>query len=256
MAPAHKCFCVVTSSRVLVAMLDAFLRESLEPIAVLRRQVYDELKKLILSGALRPGERLHERDLTKQLGVSRTPLREALNQLASDGLVVNRPQRGHFVQAYDAKTVDDLYGLRALLEGHAIELAMERIKAEDKKEFAKLKTLLKRYNGRKEQSSDEIRDSFLVHDLIARVARDQFLHETLTRLYERLQLFVWLDAIYEDDVSLTRKEHFELIDLILSGDKRRAIKHVEEHVRRSHDNVRRALLKRPSLAGMPHWAAQ
>lgn len=225
-------------------------------MAVLRRQVYDELKKLILSGVLRPGERLHERDLTKQLGVSRTPLREAMNQLASDGLVINRPQRGHFVQAYDAKTVDDLYGLRALLERHAVELAIERITPEDKKEFAKLKTLLKRYNGRKDQSSDEIRDSFLVHELIARVARDQFLSETLNRLYERLQLFVWLDAIYEDDAALTRKEHFDLIDIVLSGDTRRAVRHVADHVQRSHDNVRRALAKRPSLAGVPHWASR
>src|SRR5262245_18780114 len=68
----------------------AFAAESTEwsAMAVLRRQVYDELKKLILSGVLRPGERLHERDLTKQLGVSRTPLRVAMNQLASDGLVI------------------------------------------------------------------------------------------------------------------------------------------------------------------------
>ncbi len=222
---------------------------------MLRRQVYDELKKLILSGVLRPGERLHERDLTKQLGVSRTPLREAMNKLASDGLVVNRPQRGHFVQGYDAKTVDDLYGLRATLERHAVQLAIERITPEDKKDFAKLKSLLKRYNGKREQSSEEIRDSFLVHELIARVARDQFLYETLIRLYERLQLFVWLDAIYEDDASLTRKEHFDLIDIVLAGDVRRAVKHVGDHVARSHDNVRRALAKRPSLGVVPSWAS-
>jgi DNA-binding GntR family transcriptional regulator len=221
---------------------------------MLSRQVYDKLKKLILSGALRPGERLHERDLTKQLGVSRTPLREALNQLTSDGLVVNRPQRGHFVQAYDAKTVDDLYELRALLERHAVQLAIERITPGEKKEFARLKTLLKRYNGKQEQSSEEIRDSFLVHELIARVARNHFLCETLMRLYERSQLFVWLDAIYEDNSALTRKEHFELIDLVLSGDTRGATKRVVEHIQRSHDNVRRALLRHPSLAGVPHWA--
>ena len=222
---------------------------------MLRRQVYDELKKLILSGVLRPGERLHERDLTKRLGVSRTPLREAMNQLASDGLVVNRPQRGHFVQAYDAKTVDDLYELRALLERHAVRLAMERITPEDRKEFRRLKTLLRRYHGRKEQSGEEIRDSFLVHELIAKVARDQFLYETLTRLYERLQLFVWLDALYEDDVALTRKEHAELIDIVLAGDRRLALSRVEQHVERSRDNVRRALARRPSLAAVPDWAS-
>jgi DNA-binding GntR family transcriptional regulator len=222
---------------------------------MLRTQVYDELKKLILSGVLRPGERLHERDLTKRLGVSRTPLREALNQLSSDGLVINRPQRGHFVQAYDAKTVDDLYRLRALLERHAIELAIERTTPEDRKEFKALKTHLKRYNGKRDQSSEELRDTFRLHELIARVARDQFLFETLTRLYERLQLFVWLDALYEDDAALTRKEHAELIDVVLAGDLRRASKLAEEHVKRSHENVRRALARRPSLASLPQWAA-
>ena len=91
--------------------------------------------------------------------------------------------------------------------------------------------------------------------MVARVARDQFLYETLKRLYDRLQLFVWLDALYEDDASLTRKEHSDLIDIVLSGDTRRAVKHVGDHVQRSHDNVRRALAKRPSLAGVPHWAS-
>lgn len=222
---------------------------------MLRTHVYEQLKRLILSGVLRAGERLHERDLTEKLGVSRTPLREALNQLASDGLVVNRPQRGHFVQAYDANTVDDLYRLRTILERHAIERAIARITAEDKKELRKLKTLLRRYHGRESQSGDELRDTFRLHELIARIARDQFLFETLTRLYERLQLFVWLDALYEDDAALTRKEHAELIDIVLAGDVGRAQTLAIQHVQRSHGNVQRAIARRPALASLPEWAS-
>jgi DNA-binding GntR family transcriptional regulator len=182
-------------------------------------------------------------------------LREAMNQLASDGLLVNRPQRGHFVQAYDAQAVEDLYSLRALLETYAIKLAIKRITPEDTVEFKQLKAYLKRYKGVKDQSAEEIRDSFKVHELIAKVSRDQYLYETLTRLYERLQLFVWLDALYEDDVELTRKEHAELIDVVLSGDAKRATKFAEEHVERSQKNVRRALVRRPTLAGVPDWAS-
>src|ERR1700687_1858399 len=89
----------------------------------LKLRVYEGIKQLILSGKLRPGQKLAERDLGERLKVSRTPIREALGRLVQDGLVESRPQRGHFVREVDAKTVEDLYDLREMLEKHAIRLA-------------------------------------------------------------------------------------------------------------------------------------
>src|SRR5260221_2064077 len=97
----------------------------------LKLRVYEGIKQLILSGKLRPGQKLAERDLGERLKVSRTPIREALGRLVQDGLVESRPQRGHFVREVDAKTVEDLYDLREMLEKHAIRLAMRRLSEAD-----------------------------------------------------------------------------------------------------------------------------
>ena len=215
--------------------------------ATLAAQAYDEIKRMILAGELRGGERVSERDLTGRLKVSRTPLREALKQLAREGLVQSRPQSGHYVRTYDLKTVDDLYGLRENLEAHAITLALSRMEAGDRKQLRALRQSLRKYDGNAEQSERELSESQGVHELIARSARDAFLLETLLRLYDRLQLFVWIDALYEDKAKLTREEHRRLLDAMIAGKRREAIAAARDHARRSHANVRKALLRRPSL---------
>jgi DNA-binding GntR family transcriptional regulator len=213
--------------------------------ATLKTRTYDMLKSMILSGALRPGERLHERDLTERLDVSRTPLREALVQLTNEGLIVHKPQRGHFVQSYDAKTIDDLYQLREVLESYAIRLAIARARPEHKEKLRKLAKSLQRYEGDDEQSDEELKAGQRIHEIIAEAADDSFLFDTLMRLYDRMQLFVWLDAIFADDAPKTRREHQELIRLFLEGDEEAATEAASKHVQRSQNNVRRALRVKP-----------
>ena len=215
--------------------------------ATLAAQAYDEIKRMILAGELRGGERVSERDLTGRLNVSRTPLREALKQLAREGLVQSRPQSGHYVRTYDLKTVDDLYGRRETLEARAITLAIARMEAGDRKQLQALRQSLRKYDADAEQSDRELVASQDVHESIVRIARDAFLLETLLRLYDRLQLFVWIDALYEDEAKLTRAEHQRLLDAMIAGKRRDAIAIARDHARRSHANVRKALLRRPSL---------
>ena len=94
---------------------------------MLKERTYGAVKRMILAGTLRPGEKLAERELSRRLKVSRTPLREALSRLVQEGLVENRPRRGHYVRAIDAKSVADLYDLREVLEKHAVRLAARRL---------------------------------------------------------------------------------------------------------------------------------
>src|SRR4029077_16031272 len=123
----------------------------------LKLRVYEGIKQLVLSGKLRPGQKLAERDLGERLKVSRTPIREALTRLVQDGLVESRPQRGHFVREGDAKTVEDLYDLRergeALSDGAGwrerkpIRLAMRRLSEADLAELERLGRQLRRFDG-------------------------------------------------------------------------------------------------------------
>ena len=128
-------------------------------MSTLAATAYRELKRRILVGELRAGERLSERELTSRLNVSRTPLREALKQLTREGLVFSKPQSGHYVQKFDLQTVDDLYVLREVLERHAIELALSRMTKGDRKELQLLQRELRKYDGSKDQSQQELAKS-------------------------------------------------------------------------------------------------
>jgi DNA-binding GntR family transcriptional regulator len=200
----------------------------------LKLRVYEGIKQLILSGKLRPGQKLAERDLGERLKVSRTPIREALGRLVQDGLVESRPQRGHFVREVDAKTVEDLYDLREMLEKHAIRLAMRRLSEADMAELERL--------GR------QLREGQRIHEIIARASRNDLLFEMLMRLYDRLQMFVWIDAFYADEAPLTRREHQAIIRAARGRDEKKLLKLAESHLRRSKQNVLRVLQARPSLA--------
>ena len=93
--------------------------------------LYSDLQKDILSGELASGSKLTEQVICKRYNVSRTPVREALRQLESDGLIENIPNRGAFVTGLTKRDISDLFDLRALFEIQAVEWAIKRMTSED-----------------------------------------------------------------------------------------------------------------------------
>lgn len=89
-------------------------------------RVYQEIRKLLVEFQLRPDDRVNEVHLARSLGVSRTPIREALHRLASEGFVTLRPNRGFFVRSLSTDGILDLYELRQIIEGAAFRLMCER----------------------------------------------------------------------------------------------------------------------------------
>ncbi|MBU1184768.1 MAG: GntR family transcriptional regulator, partial [Proteobacteria bacterium] len=92
-----------------------------------REKTYDYLKSNILSGRFVPGERLAEEHLAKELGVSRTPVREALHKLEQDGLIEPLESRGFCIPKDSEEEIEDLFELRTVLEGYTLKLICERI---------------------------------------------------------------------------------------------------------------------------------
>jgi len=217
--------------------------------ASLKSRAYDDLKGMILAGRLKPGQKLVERDLGHQLQVSRTPIREALSRLVQEGLVEARPQRGHYVQALDTKVVADLYELREVLEAHAIQLAVKRAGAEDLARLDAYESALAKYDADPTQGDAELAEGQQVHEIIARAAHNEMLFDMLMRLYDRLRLFIWIDALYADEAQLTRREHREIIAAFRARDEAALLALARDHQRRSRDNVLRVLKARPSLFG-------
>jgi DNA-binding GntR family transcriptional regulator len=92
-----------------------------------RERVYGHLKMSILSGRLNPGERLTEEHLAKTLGASRTPVREALHRLESEGLIKIRKKRGFVVSRDSKEEVEEIFELRSILEGYALRVVSESV---------------------------------------------------------------------------------------------------------------------------------
>ncbi len=103
-----------------------------------REMAYEFLKSSVLSGHLNPGERLTEEYLAKKLGVSRTPVREALHKLESEGLIKPLETRGFIVSRDSKDEVEELFELRAILEGYALRIICGRISEEDLKQLGRL----------------------------------------------------------------------------------------------------------------------
>jgi len=102
-------------------------RQRLIKVQSIQEAVVDNLRQRILNGELKPGQRLVQDELTAELGVSRTPIREALNQLAHEGLVSISDHRRTFVAEFSITDLQETYTLRAALESHAAYLAAKRI---------------------------------------------------------------------------------------------------------------------------------
>lgn len=100
--------------------------------------VYRSLQEAILSGALAPGERLHVDGIARQLGISSTPVRDALSKLESDGLITRQQYQGSFVREFTDKEIRDLYEMRAGIEVWSVRLACKRITDEQLKRLREL----------------------------------------------------------------------------------------------------------------------
>lgn len=211
----------------------------------LKESVYDSLRRMIQVGELMPGGRLTEIDLAMKLKVSRTPLREALNRLERDGLVTNKPRHGYFVTVFDLKTLEDAFDVREVLDAHAAALATEKIGPDDKDRLRAIvrqsDDMAKRKNRPMEDLVEEMRLGFEIHRIIARASGNEFLSDSLAKIFDKFQHFVWIELLYLNEWEIARQEHAAIVEAVCSGDGAAAADLARRHVRGSKNNIVRFL---------------
>jgi DNA-binding GntR family transcriptional regulator len=186
-----------------------------------REVAYRRLRQLIVDGTLAPGQRIFENELADQLGISRTPLREALRELETEGLVKLSARRGAIVSGLSAADMDEEFLIRATLEGLAIRLAAPRLTADD---YAQLERELERMQQALTRGQRAI---FLEHHRLFHMTLFEATHaprlvRMLTNLleagerYEQLELAQ--DVLHADEMA----HHRELLELLREGDGERA----------------------------------
>jgi DNA-binding GntR family transcriptional regulator len=194
--------------------------------------VYEVLREGILKGVFQPGERLRQDQLAEAIGVSRIPVRSALLQLESEGLITFNPYRGAVVNKLSAPEMREIYELRAVLESHALRKA---VKAMTPERLAHLEQLARELNGIKDGEEFLNRRNDFYRELYDRE------HQARTvDLIERLRAEAgryWLERKVEYVSRPGQRDHLHLIEYIREGDIERAVTWLQNHLQRVCDEL-------------------
>ncbi len=199
-------------------------------------RAYLQIKEKIITVQMPPGSVIQETRLIEELGLGRTPIREALKQLQSENLVVVVPRRGMFVADVAITDLQQIYEVRVELESLCARLAAQRITPE---QLSELKCLVIEYH----ESDQGDKESILsldrrFHQLMAEAAGNKFLRSEVEKFYN-LSLRIWylaINSIQSQDIDVDA--HFEIADAIETRDYRRSEQRMREHIRHFHDTIK------------------
>ena len=214
------------------------MRLAMDEYLPLRDVVFHALRESILHGELKPGERLIEVTLAEKLGVSRTPVREAIHKLEQEGLVNMVPRRGAQVASISEKNVHDVLEVRKALERLAASLAVDRLTPADKIQIRQAEAEFgSSINGKNLALIAQKDEAF--HDAIYQATQNQKLQFLINNLREQMYRFR-LEYIKEETTrKLLVEEHRTIADAIFRGDKETAMTVSDLHI----DNQEKTILQ-------------
>lgn len=194
----------------------------------LREIVFESLREAIINGHLKPGERLMEIQLADEMGVSRTPVREAIRKLELEGFVVMIPRKGAYVAGISMKDIADVFEIRAALESLAAALAAERITEEE------LEALERSLVQVAECTEANNLDALInvdtdFHDILYKASRNERLVQIISNLREQIQRFRTTSLSHPGRMRDALEEHRKLVEAL-------SVRNVElaRHLAREH----------------------
>lgn len=206
----------------------------------LAERAYRHLRDRLIMLEIRPGEAINDGKLAAELGIGRTPVREALKRLESDHLVVSYPRRGTFATIVDITELADVSELRESLEPLAAKRAAKLATAALRAEIRETATAIAGMGG-DDDPYDLMRYDIKVHRLIYRAAANAHLEDVLIR-YDNLATRIWCMVLEKvPSVSSHIAEHVELLEAVADGDAERAGKLALEHVTSFEQAIRSVL---------------
>ena len=214
---------------------------SIDSYKPLRDIVFEALREAILSGSLAPGERLMEIQLAEDMGVSRTPVREAIRKLELEGFVVMIPRKGTYVAGLSMKQMSEVFEVRAALEELAVDLSAERISDE---ELEQLEHLLISISD--EMVKDDIETIVKLdeefHDLLYKTARNSRLSSAINHLTEQMHRYRTASLSYPGRLKSALEEHRNIVEAIARRDGDAARKAAREHMDTAESSYIQAMM--------------
>ncbi|MGO1058400.1 GntR family transcriptional regulator [Planococcus sp. FY231025] len=207
---------------------------------VKKNSVYDYLFNAIRSGDIKPGQTLTERGLAEKIGVSRTPVREAIRKLEEQGIVTHEPHKGVKVITLSEEKVTQLYEVRELLEGLAVRRLAER---QTPQIIEELRGFIER--AEKEAVENNVREMAEInsefHLALARLSGNVYLETIMNMLQTQISLMMSASLSTSGRPLQNIEEHKGLIDAIRSGDGEFAESIAKHHVRKAREHAMKKL---------------
>lgn len=208
----------------------------------LRDVVFNTLRKAILTGELKPGERLMEIHLANRLGVSRTPIREAIRKLELEGLVIMIPRRGAEVAQITEKNLKDVLEVRRALDALCVELACDRISADEEEQLREACDEFERATETKDATIIAKADVEF-HDIIVQATGNQRLIQLINNLSEQMYRYRFEYIKDENRHDNLISEHRMIYEGIVNRDKEKAAQAAKLHI----DNQERSIIRQIHL---------
>ena len=211
---------------------DAPQRRSRRPLP---EEAADRLRDMILEGELAPGDRIVEQSLCDRLGLSRTPLREAIKTLTAEGLIILQPNRGATVASLSLEDIEDTFRVIGVLEALAGEQACDRVQDDDIAEIRVLHYQMALHRTRGERL-EYFKLNQRIHERIVELSGNKVLMETHQRLGGRIRRYRFAANLATERWDQAIREHEEMLDALDARDGKR----LAEILRRHLDNKRTA----------------
>src|SRR5690625_1851242 len=207
--------------------------KSMQP---LREIVLEFLREAIFSGHYKPGDHLVERELSTLLGISTTPIKEALRILGHEGLVETIPRKGTFVSELINTSIEELMMLKATLEGLASKLAAEKATDDEIRLFEKQIDKMKQLTKVKDKEK-LVHENFMFHMLIRETAKSPLLLQTVNHVRAFDNAFRNRSLQYNVEVEEGYREHKAILQTIKKRKPELAKKLMEKHIMRTVEDV-------------------
>ena len=216
-------------------------------VSNLSASIVATLKERIIHWQYPPEHRLTEAELCQKFGVSRSPVREALRTLATDGFLKKMPNRGYAVKQYNLREIEDLYEVRLALELFVVECLAKRGTPKKEDMDALKRTWTGLLNGSSKKDEELARLDTLFHETLAHAAGNKSLLRQLRAINERLLLFRMIDFGKAHRVESTCHQHLEILKRIaakdISGARKAMQRNIDDGRNNVHASIKDALAK-------------
>jgi DNA-binding GntR family transcriptional regulator len=209
----------------------------------LGEHVFDNLKQAIIRGNIAPGEWLVESHIAQMLGMSRTPVREAIHKLEREGLIERQPRGGFTVLGLDREDIEETFGIRSVLEGYAAKLATVKHQSNELKALEeKIEEFQICLKKRQLDLLPKINTEF--HDLLYALSKSPRLIHMINAL--RDQIFRFRQLILKDDklAHISNEDHIRMLNFMRKRDAEGVERLVRDHILRGQDEILREFGKK------------